>query len=71
MIFPEIHALLDTEGNVFGGFTPLKWKSSYGERADDSPKSFLPTVNNPHNLPARRFALKASEKQCTIGCTFY
>jgi hypothetical protein len=34
--------------------------------ADDSQKSFLFTLKNPHNIPARRFALKAEEKHKAI-----
>jgi hypothetical protein len=48
----------DTKGNIFGDFTPLKWDSNYGFRADDSLKSFLFTLKNSHNILARRFALK-------------
>jgi hypothetical protein len=60
--------ILDTKGNIFGGFTPLKWDSRGGLKADDSQKSFLFTQKNPHNLPARRFALKAEKKQFAIFC---
>jgi hypothetical protein len=55
--------------NIFGGVTPVDWESSRkGKRKRDpdapfakldaSQKSFLFTLNNPHNIPARRFALK-------------
>jgi hypothetical protein len=56
---------LDTNGNIFGGFTPIEWESSpqYESKADDSEKSFLFTLNNPHNVAARRFRLKAEKKQ--------
>jgi hypothetical protein len=60
--------ILDTKGNIFGGFTPLKWESGNSWRADDSLKSFLFTLKNPHNIPARRFALKAEEKHLAIIC---
>jgi hypothetical protein len=53
---------LDTNGNIFGGFTPVKWDSYTGHKADPSLKSFLFTLKNPHNFPARRFALKAEKK---------
>jgi hypothetical protein len=63
--------ILDTEGNIFGGFTPMKWESRVWNRkdgkkdnhykADDSLKSFLFTLKNPHNIPARRFALKTEK----------
>jgi hypothetical protein len=61
--------ILDTEGNIFGGFTPVEWESGREHfKADDSQKSFLVTLKNPHNIPARRFALKADEKPRAIWC---
>jgi hypothetical protein len=60
--------ILDTDGNIFGGFTPVEWDSySYG-KADPSLKSFLFTLKNPHNFPARRFALKTEKKNEAIYC---
>jgi hypothetical protein len=59
--------VLDTERNIFGGCTPLTWES--GEmhtKADDSLKSFLFTLTNPHSLPARRFTHKAEQKRRAI-----
>jgi hypothetical protein len=61
----------DTEGNIFGGFTPVEWESptrSYEKKADPSLKSFLFTLKNPHNFPARKFALKAEGKDQAIVC---
>jgi hypothetical protein len=69
--------ILDTEGNIFGGFTPVEWesrkpKSQYTTfncwKADGSQTSFLFTLKNPHNIPARRFALKAERKHHAIWC---
>jgi hypothetical protein len=70
--------ILDTEGNIFGAFTPVEWESRvwngrYGEESncfkeDDSEKSFLFTLKNPHNIPARRFALRDKEKCHAIWC---
>jgi hypothetical protein len=69
--------ILDTKGNIFGGFTPVEWESrtpiSWLDnfncfKADDSLKSFVFTLKNPHNIPARRFALKAEEKHKAILC---
>jgi hypothetical protein len=37
-------------------------------KADDSLKSFVFTLKNPHNIPARRFTLKAEKKQHAIFC---
>jgi hypothetical protein len=62
--------ILDTGGNVFGGFTPLEWESlsSYKFKCDDSLKSFLFMLKNPHNTPARKFALMADQKHSAILC---
>jgi hypothetical protein len=69
--------ILDTKGNIFGGFTPVEWESrtsiswvdtSNCYKADDSLKSFVFTLKNPHNKPARRFALKAETKNAAIVC---
>jgi hypothetical protein len=74
--------ILDTQGNIFGGFTPVEWESrkwhgkypsdEYSHKADPSLKSFLFTLKNPHNVPARRFALKTEKKdqaiKCVTGC---
>jgi hypothetical protein len=60
--------ILDTKGNIFGGFTPVKWELKCGWKADDSLKSFVFTLKNPHNIPARRFALKAEWKKWAICC---
>jgi hypothetical protein len=64
--------ILDTNGNIFGGFTPVEWESriSYCFKADDSLKSFVFTLKNPHDVPARRFALKVEQKQNAIYCHF-
>jgi hypothetical protein len=63
----------DTDGNVFGGFTPMKWESNCWwkgncVKGDDSLRSFLFTLRNPHSVPPRRFALKAEKKQNAISC---
>jgi hypothetical protein len=61
----------DTAGNIFGGFTPVEWESRTKgpyNKADPSLKSFLFTLKNPHNIPARKFALKAEEKDEAIRC---
>jgi hypothetical protein len=70
--------ILDTNGNSFAGFTPVEWESpgwngKYRNndnrfKADPSLKSFLFTLKNPHNVPARRFPLKAEMKNGAIFC---
>jgi hypothetical protein len=66
--------ILDTDGNIFGGFTPVEWESrkltgdETCDNADPTLKSFLFTLKNPHNVPARRFTLKARRKNKAIAC---
>jgi hypothetical protein len=67
--------VLDTTGNIFGGFTPVKWesRSKIGDgnnrfKGDESLMSFLFTLKNPHNLPARKFPLIEEEKEYAIFC---
>jgi hypothetical protein len=47
----------DTEGNIFGGFWPVGWPSSSLANFRPSHESFIFTLKNPHNIPARKFAL--------------
>jgi hypothetical protein len=61
--------IVDTDGNVFGGFTPVEWESLNGKyKGDDSLRSFLFTLRNPHGVPPRKFALRAEKKQFAISC---
>jgi hypothetical protein len=70
--------ILDTKGNIFGGFIPVKWESRVWNgkhrnehnclKADESLQSFVFTLKNPHNIPARRFALKSEMKHQAIIC---
>jgi hypothetical protein len=61
------------------GFTPVKWESRKKDsqaseelgrsncyKADPSLKSFVFTLKNPQNFPARKFALKAEKKEEAI-----
>jgi hypothetical protein len=63
--------ILDTKGNIFGGLTPVEWESGYKwkGKADPSLKTFVFTLKNPHNLPARRFALRPEQMDQAICCT--
>jgi hypothetical protein len=60
--------ILNKDGNIFGGFTPVKWGSNTSFKADDSLKSFLFTLKNPHNFPAKKFALKGETRHLAICC---
>jgi hypothetical protein len=57
--------ILDTDGNIFGAFSPVDWqppaKSRY--KADPSLTNFLFLLKNPDKVHARRFALNAEEKR--------
>jgi hypothetical protein len=41
----------DTDRNVFGAFTPVKWESGDQLKGDSSLRSFLFTLRYPHILP--------------------
>jgi hypothetical protein len=63
--------ILDTKRNIFGGFTPVEWETPVHVniwKADDSRKSFLFTLQNPHSIAPRQFALKPAEKHKAIRC---
>jgi hypothetical protein len=62
--------ILDTHGNIFGGFTLVQWESPSSSRikGDYSLRSFLFTLKNPHGIPARRFPLKFGEHHNAIDC---
>jgi hypothetical protein len=60
--------IFDTEGNIFGGFTPVEWDSRFHYGRDDSLKSFVFTLKNPHNIPARKFVLNAKKSNQAIYC---
>jgi hypothetical protein len=60
--------ILDTNGNIFGGFTPVRWESGDGYKADNNRKSFVFTLKNPNNIPARKFALMPNNWDKAIDC---
>jgi hypothetical protein len=70
--------IVDTNGNIFGGFTPVEWESHKWNgkkgkdrntrKCDDSLRSFLFTLRNPHGVPPRKLALRAEMKQYAIRC---
>jgi hypothetical protein len=51
--------ILDTDGNIFGGFSPVAWESGiWHSKADPGAKSFLFILKNPHGLSPRKVPLK-------------
>jgi hypothetical protein len=75
---PTLTMILDTNGNIFGGYTPLTWESRKWNgrsdetnsclKCDDSQTSFVFTLKNRHIIGPRRFALKPDRKQFAIYC---
>jgi hypothetical protein len=68
----------DTNGNIFGGFTPVKWESYKGAnpgiaklKPDPSLRSFLFTLKNPHGLPPTTFKLLEASYDAAIGCNAF
>jgi hypothetical protein len=61
----------DTKGNIFGGFTPVKWESaSEFPKADPSLRSFLFTLRNPHSATPRKFELRPQMQELAIYCDY-
>jgi hypothetical protein len=62
--------ILDADGNIFGGFTPVMWETpgKLKFKGDPSLKSFVFTLKNPHNVPAPKFALSAEKKNWAMYC---
>jgi hypothetical protein len=64
---PTLTVISDMDGNIFGGFTPVAWNSdTCVHMPDESLKSFLFTLKNPHNLRPKRFGLKADKQSRAI-----
>jgi hypothetical protein len=73
-----VTVILDTDGNVFGGFTPVAWKScSFRDgamsgnpldcvKSDESLTSFIFTLKNPFQTPPMIFGLKAECKDLAL-----
>jgi hypothetical protein len=65
--------ILDKDGNIFGGFTPVRWefidpKSRAVDPMDLSLGNFLFTLKNPHNLPPKKYPLKPEMKHKAVQC---
>jgi hypothetical protein len=61
--------IADTNGYQFGGFTPVVWETGNSSKKDESVKSFIFTLKNPHGLSAQIFRLKS--KSHAICCCCY
>jgi hypothetical protein len=75
---PTLTIIRDTGGSIFGGFTPIAWETVVwngkqgpehnGLRADESLKSFVFTLKNPHNTGAMRFPLRRERQNQAVYC---
>jgi hypothetical protein len=55
------------KGNIFGGYTPCAWDSTTGSKFDQSGRSFVFTLKNPHNIPPRKFRLVTDRRAIYCG----
>jgi ribosomal protein L31 len=60
--------ILDTNGSIFGGFTPIAWDSTSFWKTDESVRSFIFTLKNPHNSPAMKFSLQVGQQRPAVCC---
>jgi hypothetical protein len=61
--------ILSDNGSIFGGYTSVAWKSVREMQIVDrnqAVESFLFTIQNPHGLSPRIFALKEEHKECAV-----
>jgi hypothetical protein len=56
-----------TKDFIFGGFTPIAWDSSSGDKPDNSGLSFLFSLKNPRNDEPHKFKLKSGKN--AINCS--
>jgi hypothetical protein len=59
--------VLDTEGNIFGGFNPREWNVAMDDPEFGSLESFLFTSKISHNFHPRMFGLKSDRGSAGIG----
>jgi hypothetical protein len=57
-----------TEGFIFGCYITCLWDSSNKWKSDESHRSFLFTLKNPHNIPPRKFLMKPEQKSYAMIC---
>jgi hypothetical protein len=70
--------VMDIDGNIFGGFTPLEWESRAWNnfkgndnntwKPDPSSKSFIFTLVNPDKVPPMKFTLR--NQNWALRCSF-
>jgi hypothetical protein len=57
-----------TKGYTFGAYLVCPWHSVVGWKGDDTMKSFLFTLKNPHNVSARTFRMVSAQKAYVNYC---
>jgi hypothetical protein len=68
---PALTLIQDMKRNSFGGLTPVKWQlrtENHDEclKAYPNLMSFVFTLKNPYNFPAREFAPNLKEKDSAL-----
>jgi hypothetical protein len=63
-----ITAILDTSGNLFGGFTPIPWESDCKAKGDKTLTSYIFSLRNPEGIPPRRFPLSPEKSRYALFC---
>jgi hypothetical protein len=59
----------EIRGYIFGGFTPVRWeRGNYHPKGDETMKSFLFSLRNPHNTITLKFPLREDAKGNAIWC---
>jgi hypothetical protein len=64
--------ILTTKGSIFGGFSHCAWSSSSIDQdiVDSSHQSFVFTLVNPWNIPAKRFGITSDSSTRSICWRF-
>jgi hypothetical protein len=58
----------DLNGYMFGGYTPVAWRSTGNSQPDPSMSTFVFTLTNPHGIAPRKFTQRPNWKSCAILC---
>jgi hypothetical protein len=62
--------ILTTNGSIFGGFTPIAWDSSSGDKPDNTGKSFLFSLKNPRDSEPKIFPPLTDSTSIYCGSAF-
>jgi hypothetical protein len=60
--------VLDINGNIFGGFTPIPWESACKAKGDKTLQSYIFSLRNPYGVPPRRFPILPEKSRYAVFC---